>query len=171
MARTLVITHPSIYGTAGLTGWRNAFGYRAHIRIRGDLDYALLYRGQLVRGDPRVHIRNCVEDAHLDAAHALGVGEFAARLVCTNPGVSIYDVVDSRSPYRMVKIDDLANLPFAMALQNLALCTPNRSFTKDPGQARFAPPPRGAGTNLPTLSICHSGHVALCNSMSSDSTY
>ena len=121
--------------------------------LRGDLDYALLYRGQLVRGDPRVHIRDCFEEAHLEAAQALGVGGFAARLVCMNPEVSICDVVDSRSPYRMAKTGDLGNLPFAMALQNLALCTPNRSFTKDPDKLASHLP---RGERGPSCPLCQS---------------
>ena len=121
--------------------------------LRGDLDYVLLYRGQLVRGDPRLHIRDCFEEAHLEAAQALGVGGYAARLVCTNPGVSICDVVDCRSPYRMAKIGDLGNLPFAMALQNLALCTPNRSYTKDPDKLASHLP---RGERGPICPLCQS---------------
>ena len=97
------------------------FGYRAHFRTSGGFTRGFRLRsplpGPALRGDPRLHIRNCFEEAHLEATHALGVGGFAARLVCTNPGVSICDVVDSRSPYRMAKIGDLGNLPFAMALK------------------------------------------------------
>ena len=121
--------------------------------LRGDLDYVLLYRGQLVRGDPRVHIRDCFEEAHLEAAQALGVGGFAARLVCMNTEISICDVVDSRSPYRMAKTGDLGNLPFAMALQNLALCTPNRSFTKDPDKLASHLP---RGERGPSCPLCQS---------------
>lgn len=121
--------------------------------VRGDVDYVLLYRGQFVRGDPRVHIRSCFEEAHLDATQSLGVGGFAARLVCTNSGVSISDVVDSRSPYRVAKIGDLANLPFAMVLQNLDLCTPNRSFTKDPDKLASDLP---RGERGPICPLCQS---------------
>jgi hypothetical protein len=53
----------------------------------------------------------------------------------------------------MAKIGDLANLPFAMALQNLALCTPNRSFTKDPDKFASHLP---RGERGPICPLCQS---------------
>ena len=95
----------------------------------GDFSFRLLYRGKLVRGDPRKHIGKAFQWKYFEHAATLKDGGVLPALVQECPGgISIGTLQRNRSAVQLSRGGQLPLLSFAFSLQGLSLPTPSRFY-------------------------------------------
>ena len=95
----------------------------------GDFSFRLLYRGKLVRGDPRKHIGKAFHLKYFEHAATLSTGGVLPSLVQDCPGgLSIGTLQRNRSAVQLSRNGQLPLLSFAFSLQTLSLPTPSRFY-------------------------------------------
>ena len=95
----------------------------------GDFSFRLLYRGKLVRGDPRKHIGKAFQWKYFEHAATLKDAGVLPALVQECPGgISIGTLQRNRSAVQLSRGGQLPLLSFAFSLQGLSLPTPSRFY-------------------------------------------
>ena len=105
----------------------------------GDFSFQMLFRGKLVRGDPRKHIGSTVKQIQFDHAESLKAGGVLPSLVREKPcSISIGTLRRTRSPVHLARAGLMNLHGFAYSLHNLCLPTPSRFYlSKEPDMSKL----------------------------------